>query len=56
MEIVFRGEKNHDLYLEPRSDGSVKITIRAKNGTGESVYALSSSEFDNFCEIRKNIK
>lgn len=54
MEFVFRGtgKELHDFYVEPNKDGSVKFLIRAKNGTGESSFSLSSEEFELLCDIR----
>ncbi len=55
MEFVFRGKDReiHDLYVDPAKDGSVKIVIRAKNGTGESKFILSAEEFELLCKVRE---
>ena len=55
MEFVFRGREreNHDLFIEPAKDGSVRISIRAKNLTGISTFTLSAEDFDLLCKIRE---
>ena len=57
MELVFRkdlsSEKNcHDLYVKLNDDGSVNLALKAKNGTGESWFTLSSADFNRLCEVR----
>lgn len=61
MELVFRGNKAkgddfYDLYAVLREDGSVKLTTRAKNATGESSFTLLSTDFDMLCEIRSKVR
>ena len=55
MEFVFRGKEkeNHDLFIEPAKDGSVRISIRAKKLTGNSTFTLSAEEFNLLCKIRE---
>lgn len=55
MEFVFRGKSNDygDMFIEPTKDGSVKISIRSKNGTGQYNYELSAEEFELICKIRE---
>ena len=61
MELVFRKDVSlkdnfYDLYVVLGKDGSVKLTIRSKNGTGESSFALTPEDFDMLCEIRAKVK
>ena len=61
MELVFRGNKTkgddfYDLYAVLSEDGSVKLTIKAKNATGESTFTLLPSDFDMLCDIRTKVK
>lgn len=55
MEFVFRGKERetHDLFIEPAKDGSVRISIRAKNLTGVSNFTLSAEDFELLCKIRE---
>lgn len=55
MEFVFRGKNQDygDLFIEPAKDGSVKLSVRSKNGTGNYNYTLSSEEFDLLCKVRE---
>lgn len=52
MEIIFKEDKIYNLSFEPNKDGSVKINIFSKNGTGYSCYTISAEDFDNFLDIR----
>lgn len=61
MELVFRGNKTkgddfYDLYVVLDKDGSVKLTIRSKNETGQSSFHLSSTEIDKLYAIREMVK
>ena len=55
MEFVFRGNKNDygDLFIEPAKDGSIRLSIRSKNATGQYNHVLSAEEFDLLCKIRE---
>ena len=53
MELVFREGKYHDLFVEPREDGSVNVVLNSKNGTGKSEYSMSSDEFEMMCKVRE---
>jgi hypothetical protein len=55
MEFVFRGKNNDygDLFIEPAKDGSVRLSIRSKNATGQYNHVLSAEEFDLLCKIRE---
>lgn len=61
MELVFRGNKAkgddfYNLYAVLREDGSVQLTIKTKNATGESTFTLLPTDFDMLCEIRTKVR
>ena len=61
MELVFRKDisrenNSHDLYVELNNDGTVKVIVRSKNGTGESGFTISTADFDRLCEIRAMVR
>ena len=61
MELVFRKDDSskdnfYDMYAVLEQDGSVKFTIKAKNGTGESSFTLFPKDFDMLCEIRAKVR
>ena len=61
MELVFRKDVSskdnfYDLYAVLDKDGSVKLSICSKNGTGQSSFTLTPEDFDMLCEIRAKVR